>query len=219
MTNLSRCRAWFLRPLCPKSYAMNDALASSRHLCVSKLLQCIAKRHALHFFSSTGINWIGISDDRLVGPCIEFSKFLFVESNGKGVGCTQASAFDSIFNVIVSVRYARLKRLGCDNLSNSTTLSDPVHPAKFLGKLICYTSMESDSWVEKPANIAMVEIRSLKSNQNYQVTGYILEHAIIENKKNCCIPMQCNWFWKVVFAWRQNAQTTVFTWLIFIWFI
>lgn len=115
-------------------------------------------------------------------------QFLFAESNGKGGGCTQASASDSIFNVIVSARYAALKRLGCYSLSNSTTMNDPVHPAKFLSKLICYTSWESHSCVEKAANIAMVEIRLLKSDQNHQITGDLLERAIIEDQNNGRIP-------------------------------
>lgn len=116
------------------------------------------------------------------------SKFLFSGSNGKGGGSTQNSASDSIFNVTVAARYTKLKQLGCYSLSNSTTMEDPIHPSKYLDKLICYTSTESHSSVEKAANIAMVQIRLLKSDQNRQITGDILEDAIIEDKKNGRIP-------------------------------
>lgn len=116
-------------------------------------------------------------------------QFLFAESNGKGGGCTQSSASDSIFNCILAARYTALKALGCYSMSNSTTMDDPVHPTKYLDKLICYTSTESHSCVEKAANLAMVEMRLLQPNQDHQITGEILERAIIEDKKNGRIPL------------------------------
>lgn len=115
-------------------------------------------------------------------------QFLFAESKGVGGGCTQGSASDSIFNCIVAARYNKLRELGCYSLSNSTTKDDPVHPAQFMDKLICYTSTESHSCVEKAANIAMVEIRLLKPNENRQITGDILEQAILEDTEKGRIP-------------------------------
>lgn len=114
--------------------------------------------------------------------------FLFEESKGKGGGCTQASASDCIFNVVIAARYTALKSLGCYSRSNSTTMDDPVHPSKFIDKLICYTSLNSHSCVEKAANIAMVEIRVLTPDQNHQITGEILEQAILEDKERGRIP-------------------------------
>lgn len=116
------------------------------------------------------------------------SKFLCAESNGKGGGSTQASASDSVFNTIIAARYAKLKELGSYSQTNCTSTDDPVHPSKFLGKLIAYTSIDSHSCVQKGANIAMVEIRVLQSDQNHQITGKILEDAILEDKANGRIP-------------------------------
>lgn len=115
-------------------------------------------------------------------------QFLFEESKGKGGGCTQGSASDSIFNCFIAARYNKLAELGCYSLSNSTTAEDPVQPGHFLDKLIAYTSTESHSCVEKAANIAIVEIRLLKPDQNLQITGEILERAILEDMQSGRIP-------------------------------
>lgn len=115
-------------------------------------------------------------------------QFLSAESKGKGGGCTQGSASDSIFNCVIAARYSKLAELGCYSRSNSMTAEDPVHPVKFMHKLICYTSRESHSSIEKAANLAMVEIRLLKPDENYQITGEILERAIIEDMQSDRIP-------------------------------
>lgn len=116
------------------------------------------------------------------------SQFIFEDSKGKGGGCTQASASDSIFSVVVSARHVALKANGCYQTRNSTSMEDHVHPAQFLAKLICYTSREAHSCVEKAANVAMVEIRILCPDQHFKITGEILERAIIEDEKDGRIP-------------------------------
>lgn len=116
-------------------------------------------------------------------------QFLFKESKGKGGGNTQASASDALFSVFTTARFTKLKELGCYSLSNSITCDDPVPPCKFMDRLVAYTSTEAHSCIEKAANIAMIEIRLLKPNQNRQMTAEILEEAIVQDIKHDRIPL------------------------------
>lgn len=116
------------------------------------------------------------------------SKFIFSETDGRGGGCTQPSASDATFAAFISARHRALKSLGCYATSNSVSAKNSVHPSVYLSRLICYASAEAHSSVEKSANLAFVEIRIVNVNQNFQVTGDILEKAILEDKENGRIP-------------------------------
>lgn len=116
------------------------------------------------------------------------AQFIFEDSNGKGGGCTQSSASDAIFSVMISARYHALKAQGCFARSNSMKDDDDPHPAAALGKLVCYASEEAHSSVEKSANIALVKIRLLSCNENHKVTGEILQKVIEEDRHCGLIP-------------------------------
>lgn len=114
-------------------------------------------------------------------------EFLFSESLGRGGGCTQPSASDATFAAFISARYKILKSLGCFATSNSVSLKHSMHPSVCLPKLICYSSAEAHSSVEKAANLALVEIRVLNTD-HFRVTGDILENAVREDKESGRIP-------------------------------
>lgn len=116
--------------------------------------------------------------------------FLFEDSNGVGGGCTQSSASEAIFSIMIAARHRALEKNGCFERTNSMkNVSDARHhPASVLQKLVCYASEEAHSSVEKAANIALVTIRLLPCNGNLKVTGDVLEKAIEEDRRSGLIP-------------------------------
>lgn len=116
-------------------------------------------------------------------------QFLFTESYGRGGGCTQPSAGEAIFSIFIAARYSALKNLDCYKYSNSVSYYNSVHPATEIYKFVCYASSEAHSSVEKAANTALIELRQLPTNENFQITGEILEKAILEDLENHRIPI------------------------------
>lgn len=105
------------------------------------------------------------------------SQFNFKATKGTGGGCMMGSASDAIFSVVVSARHKALKSMGC-----YPDKGEPqMHPGAALQKLVCYTSMEAHSCIQKAANLALVDIRILTPNDRYQITGDILEAAILDD--------------------------------------
>lgn len=114
---------------------------------------------------------------------------LYFDSHGRGGGVIQSGTSEAILSVFVAARYRTLHKLGCYATSNKVSLEDSKQPGSFLPRMICYTSREAHSSVEKAANIAMIEIRLLEPNENHQITGSILEKAIEKDKMAGRIPV------------------------------
>lgn len=101
--------------------------------------------------------------------------FLFEDSKGIGGGCTTPSGSDSIFAAMISARQRALFKHGC--------YQEPlIHPGEILPKLVCYTSYESHSSVQKAAFLNLCTIHLLEPNENADgmrsVNGEILEKQV-----------------------------------------
>lgn len=113
------------------------------------------------------------------------SDFDFEASKGKGGGCILGSASDSIFCAILAARHHAMKKMGCYPSDNSRPL---IHPGAALQKLVCYTSCETHSSTPKGANVALVDIVILRPNDEFKITGPILEEAIKKDLANGRVP-------------------------------
>ncbi|GFO46415.1 Aromatic-l-amino-acid decarboxylase [Plakobranchus ocellatus] len=102
-------------------------------------------------------------------------EFLF-SSGGKGGGCIQASADDAILVAILSAR-AKVIQLFKD-----------MTKGQVLDKLIAYTSEEAHSSVEKAAQLALVQIRCLETDEKFALRGTTLAAAVREDRKQGLIP-------------------------------
>ena len=96
---------------------------------------------------------------------------------------TTPSGSDSIFNAMISARQRALFKNGCYKEEE-----DLVHHVAVLTKLVCYTSRESHSCVQKAAFLSLCNIHLLEPNENRIVTGYILEKRVKEDIANGLIP-------------------------------
>jgi glutamate/tyrosine decarboxylase-like PLP-dependent enzyme len=113
------------------------------------------------------------------------SHFIFEDSRGKGGGTIMPSASDAIFSCVTSARYRALEALGSYDKDGEMT---DLHPGLPLQKLICYTSTEGHSSIEKAANLNLVDIHIIPPNERFQLTGDMIEKYIKEDLKNGLIP-------------------------------
>lgn len=91
------------------------------------------------------------------------------------------SGSDSIFSAMVSARQRALFKHGC--------YQEPIiHPGQILPKLVCYTSHESHSSVQKAAFLNLCTIRLLEPNEHRTVTGEIFEKQVKADVENGLIP-------------------------------
>ncbi|RUS88216.1 hypothetical protein EGW08_004048, partial [Elysia chlorotica] len=102
-------------------------------------------------------------------------EFLF-SSGGKGGGVIQRTADDSVLVAIIAAR-AQAIRQRSDMTAGQT-----------LDKLVAYTSEESHSCIRKAAQLALVTIRSLPTDENFSLRGETLAAAIKEDKSKGLIP-------------------------------
>lgn len=117
--------------------------------------------------------------------------FIFEESDGKGGGCIQNTASDAIFSTIVAARNVPLQIAGCYDRPGRSDKTMSLHPAIIVSKLVCYTSSESHSCVQKAAKLALCTIRVMIPNEKNQITGELLEQYILKDKANDLIPFYC----------------------------
>lgn len=98
--------------------------------------------------------------------------FLSKASNPKSIGggSLQSSASDAIFACMMSARARAIKQLKGED--------EDTHDSVFLPKLVCYTSSEAHSCVEKAAIMNLVQIRLIKPDENDSMRGDALEKAI-----------------------------------------
>ncbi|KAG4066550.1 hypothetical protein HA402_007186 [Bradysia odoriphaga] len=119
-----------------------------------------------------------------LGRALNLPKFfLFEDSKSVGGGCTTPSGSDSIFCAMVSARQRALFKHGCYKEEK-----DLIHPGEILPKLVCYTSQESHSSVQKAAFLNLCAMHLLQPNEHRIVTGEILEKRVKEDIANGLIP-------------------------------
>ncbi len=97
--------------------------------------------------------------------------FLSKQSNPKSVGggSIQGSASEAIYVAVMAARNACLARLK----GNSNE-----HESVFLPQLVCYSSREAHSSIEKAAKMALVKIRVLDPDDNDSLRGDTVLKAI-----------------------------------------
>lgn len=111
-------------------------------------------------------------------PDVFLSKNCNPKSRGGGV--IQGSASDAVFACMCAARTRAIKILkGKD---------DTNHESFYLPKLVCYTSSEAHSCVQKAANLCLVKFRIVKPDANDSLRGKALEEAIAEDVKNGLTP-------------------------------
>lgn len=104
-------------------------------------------------------------------------------SEGPGGGVIQGSASEAILVAVLAAREQAVRRV----LKEHPELSE----SDIRGKLIAYSSDQSNSAVEKSGLLAAVPMKLLKSNENGVLTGEILQQAIDEDLANGKIPVIC----------------------------
>lgn len=82
---------------------------------------------------------------------------------------------------MISARQRALFKHGCYQVP-------VIHPGEILPKLVCYTSYESHSSVQKAAFLNLCTLHLLEPNENRTVTGEILEKRVKEDIENGLIP-------------------------------
>uniref|UniRef100_A0A5K3F3A3 Aromatic-L-amino-acid decarboxylase n=1 Tax=Mesocestoides corti TaxID=53468 RepID=A0A5K3F3A3_MESCO len=107
--------------------------------------------------------------------------FLYNRAGGGGVIGTTCSE-----QTIVTMMAARNKAI-------DKYVSQHTGATKFeaMSKLICYTSSQAHSSVERAALLNLLPIRSLPVNEKYELTGEILEKAVKEDISNGLVPFYC----------------------------
>ncbi|XP_019761650.2 aromatic-L-amino-acid decarboxylase [Dendroctonus ponderosae] len=101
-------------------------------------------------------------------------------SEGPGGGLIQNAASESTLVGILSASHKKIQQFRIEN-----PLMDEW---EIRGKLVAYTSKESNSSVEKAGLIASVKMRLLPTDQNGSLRGSVLEEAIRSDKINGLVP-------------------------------
>ena len=102
-------------------------------------------------------------------------------SKSKGGGTIQSSATECIFNCILAARAYGIKKLrGCDSRS---------HDSDFLPKLVAYCSEESHICVDRSTNLAMLNLRILKTDDKCVLRGETVRKAIEEDLRKGLMPI------------------------------
>lgn len=104
-------------------------------------------------------------------------------SEGPGGGVIQGSASEAILVAILAAREKAVKRL----LIERPELSE----SDIRGKLISYSSDQSNSCVEKASMLAAVPMRLIKSDENGVLRAKELAEALAEDLANGKIPVVC----------------------------
>jgi tyrosine decarboxylase len=98
--------------------------------------------------------------------------FLSKSSNPESVGggAIQGSASDAIFSCMFAARARAIKKLKGTNYN--------IHDSVFLPMLVCYTSKEAHSSVEKAAMLNLVKMRVIEPDSHDSMRGAALEKMI-----------------------------------------
>lgn len=103
--------------------------------------------------------------------------------NGKGGGILQGSASECVLVAILASREHNLKRL--------QSLYPEMTSAEIRGRMIGYSSDQSNSAIEKSGMLGAVPIRLLKADENGSLTGEILAKALKEDLAAGKFPIIC----------------------------
>jgi len=101
--------------------------------------------------------------------------FLSKHSNPESVGggVIQSSASDSIFACLIAARARAIKKLKGDN--------EEIHDSVYLPRLVCYSSSEAHSCIQKAAKLNMIKMRVIQPDQHDSMRGDNLEEMIVQD--------------------------------------
>lgn len=111
-------------------------------------------------------------------------EFLFEESKATGCGTMMSSASDCIFSAMTAARYQTLEKLGVYKNGQPTDIG----PSESLQKLVCYISSEAHPAAIKACNLNLVEARIIQSDEQFKLTGPMVEEAIKEDMAHGRVP-------------------------------
>nr|CAD7442919.1 unnamed protein product [Timema bartmani]CAD7455353.1 unnamed protein product [Timema tahoe] len=107
-------------------------------------------------------------------------EFLFYSDQSIGGGVIQGSASECVLVCMIAARAQALKQLKEDGSEGDTY--------DYMRKLVCYTSEEAHSCVQKAAMICMVTIRILASDKRGALQGEVVLKAMDEDVENGLVP-------------------------------
>jgi len=90
--------------------------------------------------------------------------------NSTGGGALQSSASDAIFVCMMAARARAIKKLKGDN--------HEIHDSVYLPQLVCYTSSEAHSCVQKAAKMNLVKLRVIEPDSHDSLRGDALERIV-----------------------------------------
>ena len=107
----------------------------------------------------------------------------FLNSSEKGGGIIQGSASEAILVAVLAAREETVRRV---------TLQRPdLSDAEIRGKLIAYSSNQSNSSVEKAGILGAMKMRLLEADENCVLQGATLQKAFDEDIAAGLIPTIC----------------------------
>lgn len=118
------------------------------------------------------MNWLG----KLLGLPDEFLN----SSEGPGGGVIQGSASETTFVILLAAKEKMVKEL--------QQLHPEMTEAEIKGKLVAYSSNQSNSSVEKAGLLGSMPMRLLPADEKGQLRGDVLEEAIRKDKEKGLIP-------------------------------
>lgn len=118
-----------------------------------------------------------------LGKFIGLPKEFLSSDDGKGGGIIQGSGSEAILVSVLAAREKAVRRV---------LLSRPeLTESEIRGRLVAYSSDQSNSSIEKAGIISAVQMRLLPSDENCGLCSQILEKAITEDIANGKFPIAC----------------------------
>lgn len=114
---------------------------------------------------------------------LDIPKFYLSSSEGNGGGILQDSASEAMLVAVIAAREDAVDRLKVEHPQMSES--------DIRGKLVMYTSAESNCCVEKTARLAAVSIQLLPIDDDLSLRGETMQAAIDEDIKNGKFPFAC----------------------------
>lgn len=114
---------------------------------------------------------------------LDLPKFFLNSSDGRGGGLLQGSASESMLVAILAAREQAVERLKIEH--------PDLSESDIRGKLVMYTSDQSNSCVEKTSRLAAVAIRLLPTDNDLELQGKTLKDAMDDDINNGKFPFAC----------------------------
>ncbi|KAL1496931.1 hypothetical protein ABEB36_007981 [Hypothenemus hampei] len=139
-------------------------------------------------FGMVGLSWIAspaMTELEVVmmnwlGRMLELPEEFLNCSEGPGGGVIQGSASEATYVALLTAKEKKVK----DLLEKNSNLTE----AEIKGKLVAYSSDQSNSSVEKSGLLGSMKMRLLPTNKEGQLTGATLQEAIKRDKEAGLIP-------------------------------